>query len=95
MKVAAENILCDMPVEFLTPEEIQKAVDEHNAQQDQLAAQYNVPPHLRPGNELSTFFGCCFVLAKWLFLLLSGLVIPYLIYKAGVSIFKSIIKSGK
>lgn len=98
IKFAALKILNNEPVTFLTPEEIEKMRDEYHAREQlpapQPTPQYNYSSSLneQPGclescltvfvAGLMLIFVPFFFIIKWGFMIGSGLIIPYLIYKA-------------
>ena len=43
--------------------------------------------------SLGSYFGCCFQLVMWIFMIASGLFVPYLIYKLAKLFIKALIKS--
>ncbi len=102
MEVAAMMILAGEHVEFLTPEEIQKMVDDHNNQAIQNAERLKFEEQQRQAQLAAAFqddslgcFSIIFTLVKWLILIASGLIVPYLCYRAIKLVIKAVIKSRR
>lgn len=103
MRKAAEDVLMGLEPEFLDEEEINRltelyATDPVTDDDDQSDYDYQPiytppPSHNEPELTVGSYFGCCFTLVKWVFIIVSGLIVPYLCYRFIKLVIKELIKS--
>ena len=107
MRDAAESISLGIEPQFIDEEEKERLRDIFTqAQDDDYQSTYTPPTYTPPiytpplsYNEpditVGSYFGCCFTLFKWVVVIASGLIVPYLCYRAIKLVIKAVIKSRR